>query len=793
MGSSFSINGYLTNIGVACLTYSTPPTQNFWWPSFTTDNSKCGNFTLLNSQVFATSNSGWYLCNYYGSLLLTSNPGYCPNGKFDSWNGSPNSNLYLSGSSSYLELLDNYSGSCGQKQCPGVGTNGYPLTIYCVAGHGDNTNGNLCSVCPTLGYYSKVGDTKCSLCPTGTYATSTGVGSCKTCPTGFSSLLGSTSCYTGGDRDSEFNLCLYPLSLGCISYPNTGSPYSFATPGYPNLYSRYLFNFSSDTGFTYLSQTNPIPGVSHCASIPPTEYTTGATSLCTVQTTIDIYKSYYYPRVSIAGNSVGNLGVNYMGRSLYMSAYAPGDDPVTAYNNNFPMIYVQCGPGYGMNPSSPNCMPCFHGSYSPVNSGMSTCSPCPAGTYSNKVGAISCTACSSGTYSIPGSISCFPICPYGYRPSANGVCAPISGVAPTTASPSFNQCTPGTYSSNGYAPCQPCSTGTTSIINGATSCINCPYGTMSYGGSFCTYCPAGTIATNGNGCVLTPSNTYTQGVPQMMLLASSPTPPLSSGSLNSCPSGTYSTPGSAICSSCPVATYYPNPDAPNICHDCIGGSYNPVPGSPYCLPCPSGTFSGNRSSSCSNSCYSPSANSYTCGFTYSGLAFWCNTQGWCNYPNGPGLDMFSKASGYTTNQLIEIIVPTVTLGPFVFSSIVISQFIYAAATTSSQLNQAFFPTLVDVINAAYNGPIAIGGAVGGQSGAGAMPAGYAEMVAAQSARVAAQQAATVEAEVVTSVAEAAIEAATEAAAANVGAAVGVSLGEVIGEAAIDVAIDLIIL
>lgn len=140
----------------------------------------------------------------------------------------------------------------------------------------------------------------------------------------------------------------------------------------------------------------------------------------------------------------------------------------------------------------PACLSCTAGNECPV-AGMSTVSPCSAGTYS-PAGSVYCLPCKKGYYCDVGSMTDVSIlskpCPVGYYCAAG------------QSSGTVNQCQPGTYCPLGSSAPLNCPIGTYNGATGSSSlnaCLTCT------AGSYCTegrsgpdglcqpgfYCPVG--------------------------------------------------------------------------------------------------------------------------------------------------------------------------------------------------------------------------------------------------------------------------------------------------------------
>ena len=200
----------------------------------------------------------------------------------------------------------------------------------------------------------------------------------------------------------------------------------------------------------------------------------------------------------------------------------------------------------------------LNGYRSPVTS----CTSCPAGTYSTG-GAFLCTACPAGMYS--SSVGA----------TSSSTCQTCSaGTYSTGAASSCTTCPTGTKSSAGASSCS-CPTGTYVLIGSATGCATCPFGTYSStdGSLSCTSCIGGAITLNTG-----------------------------STSINDCicPSGQLKN-NSGICiGTICQAGYYGQLNS-SLCTPCSNGTYNSYTGKygiESCLTCVSGMTSRPGASSC---------------------------------------------------------------------------------------------------------------------------------------------------------------------------------------------------
>ena len=174
------------------------------------------------------------------------------------------------------------------------------------------------------------------------------------------------------------------------------------------------------------------------------------------------------------------------------------------------------------------CLPCPMGTYAffSLISQNTTCTQCPANTFSPFLGATACLKCNAWGYSAPGSSSCDCI-PGTHRlvssasttadeeltciacadgapqsdPTNPYVC--ISCPAGTVCSPNRQilelQCGAGGYRSSPSSVCEPCPPGFFSAAVESTQCLQCPSGTYAenHGGiasTACVQCPIDTYS-----------------------------------------------------------------------------------------------------------------------------------------------------------------------------------------------------------------------------------------------------------------------------------------------------------
>jgi hypothetical protein len=297
---------------------------------------------------------------------------------------------------------------------------------------------------------------------------------------------------------------------------------------------------------------------------------------------------------------------------------SPTSCPLGQYSVAGASICSSCQPGYfstefgAKSPSS--CLSCPLGSYASL-SGLSRCSKCTFGEFSDKVASMVCEKCPVGLYTrSEGSSSfndCLP-CPVGsyWSQGVCALCAPgtFNPIVGALDSSSCLPCRLGFYSSFGSSACIPCSPGSIAPISGSSTCIFCPPGTYSLSGnSQCMLCPANTFsvsvpALGFSTCSRCAANSFSsEGSSSCSILVCSPGSALViSGSnpavCSPCPAGSFSPSNGRPCMTCRAGTIS-SASGSSICQTCIPGTFS-TDGSSICTLCPPGFTSSLNSSSC---------------------------------------------------------------------------------------------------------------------------------------------------------------------------------------------------
>ena len=206
----------------------------------------------------------------------------------------------------------------------------------------------------------------------------------------------------------------------------------------------------------------------------------------------------YWFGVAVSSDFTRMIGVVNNGNilhSVYGGIVASGTTftstgPVQQIANSSATSYSSCFPGSYSSAGSSSCTLCPAGSYS-SGTGWTSCTACSPGTYSASTGASSCSLCSNGGYAPLSGASLCSVCASGSYTSgsASSSCTSCSAGFFTSyiGSTTCYSCTAGKYSSSGSCSCTSCSAGSYSDIASATTCTTCPGSTTSsYGATFCT-------------------------------------------------------------------------------------------------------------------------------------------------------------------------------------------------------------------------------------------------------------------------------------------------------------------
>lgn len=579
-----------------------------------------------------------------------------------------------------------YANDTGASRCglcpPGsrVDVAGASMCPACPPGqHQFQSGASDCLVCPTGRFQSQPGATFCSSCPAGLYQPDVNGSQCLECPPGT---------YGGGEGLSA-----------CI--PCIAGEYQ-ADASQTTCIGCHEGGFQDSQGMTFCSLCSPgyfQPARSAvvCTACKPGEYQHDAGTTACEQCGVGSYHAIF-------GANSSDMCLNCSAGSYARTEGATRCDlcePGTYAIEEGTTLCYTCDRGtFQSSAGSSECSLCPPGAYS-VTSGLSSvslCSPCPAGTYSTSWGATSCVACEEGMFGdLEGTTNCSQCqagtyvsergwqrrgctpCPAGTFSNMMGAVSVLncslcpdgfySGAPGMTSASACQQCQVGTVSVDNKTLCKPCGMGEfcPAGYHAAILCVpglvcngthmNAGLGMLIYNRGNCTGaipCPKGTrcwLRSVAQGRGLLPSSQANQthfvvyengsdttamsclgeiihygyarldppvmdppGVTVLYRLDPMACPIgtyLNYDTCTSCPSGTFSSLQSALawdsCVPCPAGTYssltgvsacLPCPEG-GYCkaarlttwQACRAGTYQPAMGASSCLPCSPGSFS----------------------------------------------------------------------------------------------------------------------------------------------------------------------------------------------------------
>jgi hypothetical protein len=222
-----------------------------------------------------------------------------------------------------------------------------------------------------------------------------------------------------------------------------------------------------------------------------------------------------------------------------------------------------------------SCIPCPKGTYgssSGANS-ESVCAPCSAGTFNDVLGSSArsaCLRCGLGTYSFSGSENCLS-CPAGSWSNKIGAfsCNLCPAGSSSFSSGAYNQstctaCGPGFFSSAvGSAVCSPCPAGRY-CASLTSDGVACPPGTYSQytaasSNASCLRCPAGHYCPSSG--TISPIPCVSDGGFYSAVSGASNS---SECSNQACPAGHFCQPGASSPTACPAGFFFSNTGAASI-------------------------------------------------------------------------------------------------------------------------------------------------------------------------------------------------------------------------------------
>jgi len=469
-------------------------------------------------------------------------------------------------------------------QCnPGFAGIGIQGCMPCAIGTYSATSGlTVCLSCAAGTYSASAQSTTCLSCASNSVSNAAN-GGCVTCNAGYAPDSAQSSCQqcAAGHYSLAKSSACSACAAGSISIQTGASTCSLCVAGYNQSWT----------------------GQSSCASCMPGTYTATSGQLQCTQCAAGSYQGASASTTcSICPSGQSSLADSSDCTSCSPSLYAPSDSA----------ICQPCGAGQIPDPTRSFCQPCAPGSFSSSITGVSACSLCAAGTFTNSAGSLSCTICGVGKYAVAGSSFCSSCIPGTYEPnsqspsclncpagntsasSATSCFACATGSVAVSGAPSCTMCTAGSYSDVNQDACLSCGPGTYSNMSAQTTCKNCAIGYYQSGSgvSACTGCSPGQISTVVGSASCTncaagfsssgSGSTCTQCTPGTNAsIAGSP-------SCAPCAAGTFSGPGALYCISCSLGQYWSV--SAYACVTCPVGTFSTLSGNSACTQCSPGTY-----------------------------------------------------------------------------------------------------------------------------------------------------------------------------------------------------------
>ena len=223
------------------------------------------------------------------------------------------------------------------------------------------------------------------------------------------------------------------------------------------------------------------------------------------------------------------------------------------------------------------CTECGVGYYSAAT-GSSSCAACGAGKYQDVSGGAVCKSCSAGYYQTEAAQSYCLACPLGKYGTGDGITCtecPTGRFSNRMGASECEECPSGSYQNEiGQASCMLCSPGTYTDVAEATQCTDCPIGkSQPFAG--------------GEGCLPCEEGTYSLDVGQSRCLSCAPgtfNNATESTSCSTCVAGKYqAVQGQTVCNDCPAGRYAPANAVE--CTVCENGMANELTGQATCVLC----------------------------------------------------------------------------------------------------------------------------------------------------------------------------------------------------------------
>ena len=478
----------------------------------------------------------------------------CPAGKIQSTTGQSECVDCVSGT---------YNDAAGRSVCTQCGPGTY-------AGGAGVT---ACNNCAPGEYSAGYGLTACTACAVGTYQPNRGRSACDSCSAGrFAPLEHAVSCsacapgtYTNVDGKSVCDECAagkYQFSSGMSTCDNCSAGSYNAKTRQTRCLPCTSGTYAGDEGLTKCDDCTPGTYSQLLGSIGPT--------VCT-DCAMGRYQIAYGQGFCLQCQP-GRFS-NVTGAQLCeQCALGSAISDVEAVQCDL------CSAGsYSSREGAMVCTECGVGYYSAAT-GSSSCAACGAGKYQDVSGGAVCKSCSAGYYQTEAAQSYCLACPLGKYGTGDGITCtecPTGRFSNRMGASECEECPSGSYQNEiGQASCMLCSPGTYTDVAEATQCTDCPIGkSQPFAG--------------GEGCLPCEEGTYSLDVGQSRCLSCAPgtfNNATESTSCSTCVAGKYqAVQGQTVCNDCPAGRYAPANAVE--CTVCENGMANELTGQATCVLC----------------------------------------------------------------------------------------------------------------------------------------------------------------------------------------------------------------
>ena len=365
--------------------------------------------------------------------------------------------------------------------CPLFGTCNTTAITSCQAGYKVNSAGTACEQCP-IGTQSAANYVSCVSCTAGTnYRSVLAQSTCQTCPTNAACTVTGFTCNAGYEPTGDGTGCqICGEGYNKQAAGNTAcTQCAVGTESAVNRLSCTACGSGKYRPLTIFNKCIPCPANGACTAIVLTCNT--GFKLNAAGDGCDQCPIGQQSNAGFTACVACTAGTNYRS-SLTQTICISCPDNATCITTGF-----TCSAGYEPTGDGLGCSQCLDG-YSKSTSGNTACSQCVTGTES-ATNRQSCTNCAAGYYRSSFANARCISCPAGATCSTSAITRCPNGFKKNIAGDGCDQCPIGQSSSDGLN-CQGCQAGYFKPDLSFQTCIKCPDGSPSCGGSAVS-CQAG--------------------------------------------------------------------------------------------------------------------------------------------------------------------------------------------------------------------------------------------------------------------------------------------------------------